>query len=148
MNAENQQSFDAGIAGGLTVVLLAEDDVILRNLLLLLLQREGYAVLVASDGQEAIELSRAFNGVISLLLTDMDMPRLGGAQLGETIMPERDGIRILQMSGGSAESFVGSDLSLDFIQKPFGPSALKEKIAEVLASPSGTVRRLAKAHAN
>lgn len=98
------------------VILLAEDEPIVRNLLLLTLHRASSAVLVAPDGEEAIMLSRAFEGEIGLLLTDMEMPRMGGDVLGELIMQERPGIRILQISGQLASWFVGKNLSLAFLQ--------------------------------
>jgi two-component system, cell cycle sensor histidine kinase and response regulator CckA len=124
------------------VVLLADDDVILRNLFLYILQSLSYAVLVAADGNEAMVLSRAFHGEIVLLLTDMDMPRMGGDQLSELIMTERPGLRILQISGSTAESFVGRNLTIAFLQKPILSTVLIDKISEVLAAPPGTIRKL------
>jgi CheY-like chemotaxis protein len=124
------------------VILLADDDVILRNLFLCILQNLSYAVLVAADGHEAMVLSRAFHGEIRLLLTDMDMPGMGGDQLGELIMKDRPGLRILQISGSTTESFVGRNLTIAFLQKPFGPTVLIDKISEVMAAPPGTIRKL------
>lgn len=138
MESEDQAAFDRSIAEGKHVVLLAEDDPIIRNFLLLVLQGQGYAVLVAVDGQEAIELSRAFLGEIHLLVTDMEMPRLGGDELGELLLTERRGIRILQISGALAEDAIGRNLSLAFLHKPFLPEAFVAKIDEVLAAPAGT----------
>jgi DNA-binding response OmpR family regulator len=131
------------IAEGKHVVLLAEDDPIVRNFLLLVLQHQAYAVLVAVDGQEAIELSRAFQGEIDLLVTDMEMPRLGGDELGELLMTERRGIRILQISGKLAENIIGRNLSLAFLHKPFLPGAFVAKIGEVFAGPPGTPKVIA-----
>ncbi|MGI8961383.1 MAG: response regulator [Bryobacteraceae bacterium] len=124
------------------IVLLADDDVILRNLFLYILQSLSYAVLVAANGEEAMELSRAFHGEIILLLTDMDMPQMGGDQLGELIMKERPGLRILQISGSTAESFVGRNLTLAFLHKPFGPEVLVDKIREVMTAAPGTIKKL------
>jgi two-component system cell cycle sensor histidine kinase/response regulator CckA len=124
------------------VVLLAEDDVILRNLFLYILQSLSYAVLVAADGHEAMKLSLAFHGEIALLLTNMDMPGMGGDQLSELILNDRSGLRILQISGSTAESFVGRNLTIAFLQKPFLPTVLIDKISEVLAAPPGTIRKL------
>jgi DNA-binding response OmpR family regulator len=142
MDTKNHAAFDQSVAEGKHVVLLAEDEPILRNFLLLLLQRHAYGVLVAVDGQEAIELSRAFLGEIDLLVTNMDMPRLGGDQLAELLMAERPGIRILQISGKLAENIVGRNLNLAFLQKPFLPAAFMAKIDEVLSAPPGTKRVL------
>ena len=131
-------AFNQSSDEGKRVVLLAEDNPIVRNFLLLVLQRQAYAVLVAADGQEALELARAFEGEIDLLVTDMEMPRLGGCELGELLMAERQGIRILQISGKLAADLSGRNLSLAFLHKPFMPAALVAKIDEVLASPPGT----------
>jgi two-component system, cell cycle sensor histidine kinase and response regulator CckA len=143
MNPRDQKAFDEDLVKGFPVILLAEDDVLVRNFLLLVLHHASYAVLVAADGQEAMILSRAFQGKIVLLVTDMEMPRMGGEELGELIMRERLGIRILQVSGRLAESFLGRNLSLAFLQKPFRPSVLMEKISEVMDAPAGTRRVLA-----
>lgn len=140
MNAKDYRVFDEDSAKGLPVILLAEDDVVVRNLLLRVLHPISFAVLVAANGQEAIELSRAFAGEITLLVTDMRMPRMGGDELGELIMRERPGIRILQMSGQLVESFVGRNLAVAFLQKPFTSTVLMEKIGEVIADPAGTKR--------
>jgi CheY-like chemotaxis protein len=125
------------------VVLLAEDNAILRNLYLYILQSLSYAVLVAADGREAMELSHAFHGDIILLMTDMDMPRCGGDELGELLLKDRPGLRILQVSGSTIESFIGRNLTVAFLQKPFAPTVLIEKISEVLAAQPGTLKKLA-----
>ncbi len=142
MNAEQQQAFDQNLARGFSVILLVDDDPVIRNLLLVVLQRACYAVLVAVDGQEAIKLSRAFEGEIALMVTDMEMPHMGGDELGEVMMRERPGIRILQMSGHEAEYFLGRNLTLAFLHKPFTPIALLEKVCEVMTAPSGSIRVL------
>jgi DNA-binding response OmpR family regulator len=144
MNPERQQAFDQNLARGFSVVLLVDDDPVILNLFLHVLQHASYAVLVAADGRDAIELSRVFDGHIDILITDMEMPRLGGDELGEMIMRERPGIRILQISGRVAEHFLGRNLSLAFLHKPFTPSELIEKVHEVMMAPSGTVRALTK----
>lgn len=143
MDTDQQQTLDQDLAEGFPVVLLVDNDPIVRNLLLLVLQRASYSVLVAADGQEAIELSRAFEGEIALMITDMEMPRMGGDELGELIMSDRPSIRVLQISGQLAGHFLGRNLNLAFLQKPFTPSALMEKICGVMAAPPGTVRKLA-----
>jgi hypothetical protein len=71
----------------------------------------------------------------------MEMPRLDGDQLGELLMRERPGVRILQISGQFAEHFTTRNLSVAFLQKPFRLPALLLKIQEVMNSPAG-VRRL------
>ena len=60
------------------VVLVAEDDVLVRNLINVVLSRAGYAVLLAADGEEALQISRHYAGEINLLLSDVMMPRMDG----------------------------------------------------------------------
>jgi CheY-like chemotaxis protein len=140
MNVQDFRVFDEDAAKGFPVILLAEKNVLVRNLLLRVLHPGALAVLVAADGEEAIEISRNIKGEIAVLVTDMDMPRMGGDELGELIMKERPGIRILQMSAESLEFFAGRNLSLAFLQKPFTSAVLLDKIREVIAAPAGTRR--------
>jgi len=118
------------------IILVAEDDVIVRNTARLLLEAEGHVVLVATDGYEALELSRDYNGAIDLLLTDVKMPRMGGLALVEQILKERPGIRILVMAGKMSSE----DLTqLPFLRKPFSAEVFREKVREVLHRPSADV---------
>jgi two-component system cell cycle sensor histidine kinase/response regulator CckA len=72
-----------------TVILLAEDEALVRNLIQLMLVKEGYAVLAAKDGQEALEVLEKFSGPVHLLVTDVRMPRLDGWTLAETVRKQR-----------------------------------------------------------
>jgi DNA-binding response OmpR family regulator len=140
MNSKDFRVFDEDAAKGLPVILLAEENVMVRNLLLRVLHPASFAVLVAANGKEAMEISRAIKGEIAVLVTDMEMPHMGGDELGELIMKERPGIRILQMSGELVETVLGRNLSLAFIQKPFTAAVLLDKIREVIAAPAGSRR--------
>src|SRR5579864_5539092 len=84
---------------GPTVILVAEDDVLVRNLINAVLSRAGYSVLLASDGAEALELSRHYAGEIHLLLSDVMMPRMDGVSLVHAIRGERPRTRALLISG-------------------------------------------------
>jgi YesN/AraC family two-component response regulator len=63
------------------------------------MQREGYFVLSAADGQEGLELSRKYPGTIDLVITDVQMPRLNGTDLCAHLLEDRPGIKVLVMSG-------------------------------------------------
>jgi CheY-like chemotaxis protein len=63
------------------VILVADDEPLIRNLVTLLLQHDGYFVMSAADGHEGLHLSRKYPGVIDLLITDMEMPRMNGTDL-------------------------------------------------------------------
>ena len=78
-----------------TVILVAEDEAVVRNLVRLMLSKEGYAVLRANDGQEALELCEKFADPIHLLLTDVQMPRMDGFELAERVRERRPEIKVL-----------------------------------------------------
>jgi hypothetical protein len=65
-------------AGSQPVILVVEDEVLVRNFVCLQLQRDGYQVLAAADGVEALQVARAYTGTIHMLLTDVIMPRMDG----------------------------------------------------------------------
>ena len=114
------------------IILLAEDEVVVRNIVRLLLQRDGHEVLVATDGYEALKLSREYNGQIDLLLTDIGMPRMDGLALVEQIVKDRPGIKILLMSGNP----VGCELGeLPLLRKPFANDVFRNKVRELLDPP-------------
>src|SRR6202035_3270878 len=82
-------------------ILLAEDEPAIRDLVEFVLERNGYSVLPASNGEEAVELSRRHTGIIDLLLSDVRMPGMDGMQAARVIQGERPGMRVLLMSGES-----------------------------------------------
>jgi two-component system, cell cycle sensor histidine kinase and response regulator CckA len=128
-------------AGIQPVILVAEDEVLVRNLVCLLLQREGYQVLAAGDGVEALEVARAHTGTIHMLLTDVVMPRMDGLALAERILHERPGIRVLVVSGKPSREGREQNIQLPFLRKPFIPEDLRNKIREVLKDPPPETQR-------
>ena len=126
----------AGLPRGAETILLVEDNPSVRDLTRRVLEAQGYTVLVAADGQAALDLlAGARIQAIDLLITDMAMPRLGGLALAEHILGQRPGTRVLFMSGNLAEA-VGDDRRLPadtaFLPKPFAPGALTRKVRDVL----------------
>jgi DNA-binding response OmpR family regulator len=119
-----------------STILLVEDDSAIRKLVAFALGRKNFHVIEATDGIAALDLSRAFEGEIELLLTDIDMPRMDGTALSDKILAERDGIRVLQMSGGRRQGSLNSGVPLPFLQKPFEVKTLLSKIDEVLSITS------------
>ncbi len=117
------------------VILVAEDEVIVRNVVCLLLQREGYQVLSAADGKEALELARQYQGTIDLLLSDIKMPRMDGISLAEQVIGERPGIRVLLMSGKVSAEIRQKNIRLPFLRKPFVSSVFRDKVRDVLNGP-------------
>ena len=110
------------------VVLLADDEVLIRNLVRLSLEGEGFQVLSAADGLEALALSRNYPGKIDVLLTDIDMPNLDGISLTERIMAERPDIKVLFMSGRLTSPVCINSLEAKLLSKPFSPQGLVEMV--------------------
>jgi DNA-binding NtrC family response regulator len=118
-----------------SVILLAEDEPLLRNVARIVLEREGYFILSAADGEEAWCLSHIFPAKIDLLLSDVTMRWMDGLQLREKVLEERPETKVLLMSA-QADVPVGQS----FLRKPFGLYALKERVREMLL-PSGRKHR-------
>ena len=116
-------------------ILVVEDSDILLGLVRSILESEGYQVLAAGQGEEALRVFREFQGPIRLLLTDVVMPYMNGWELAERVRALRPEVKILFMSG-YPEKEVEADGSLPirepFLQKPFSPKALKEKVRGIL----------------
>jgi DNA-binding NtrC family response regulator len=101
------------------VILIVDDEEAVRLLLSALLQRGAYQVLLASDGQHALEVSRNHAGEISALVTDYKMPRLDGLQLAKALVVERPGIRVMIMSGRMSNPEALQQSGFPMLPKPF-----------------------------
>jgi hypothetical protein len=100
--------------------LLVDDEPVVRKVVRLALTRAGYTVLVATDGTEALQVSRAYDRAIDVLLTDYKMPTMNGPDLAAMIAQERPGIRIVLMSGHSSGT-VPEVMKRGLLKKPFRP---------------------------
>ena len=120
------------MAPSATVILLAEAEALVRNLIQLMLTKEGYAVLAAKDGQEALELSAAFKDPIHLLLTDTRMPRMDGIELKALVRAQRPEIKVIVMSGNIANIIAIKNTPDAFLRKPFIPPTLLKCVQRVL----------------
>lgn len=118
-------------------ILVAEDEEAVRGLVAATLRREGYHVLEASNGEEALKEAAQYPGPLHLLLTDVVMPRVGGRRLAATLRASNPGLPVLFVSGytehASVEEEGGARLDEgDFLQKPFTPRVLAARVREVL----------------
>ncbi|MGQ9600760.1 MAG: response regulator, partial [Anaerolineae bacterium] len=117
-------------------VLVVEDAADIRELIAQALREQGYQVLVASHGVEALELSDRYEGPIHLLVTDVIMPRMGGGELARRLQARRTEMRVLYMSGYT-ENVVASHgvfkAGVTFLPKPFTLEALAHKVEEALS---------------
>ena len=126
---------DVAPTGGSETILLVDDNESIRSAVGELIRIQGYNVLLASGGKEALETSRTYAGPIDLLVTDVVMPQMSGRELAEKLSAEREGIKILYMSGYTDDAVLQHGiLSSDsmFLQKPATMAALLRKIRELL----------------
>ena len=111
-----------------TVILVADDDGHVRDLIRQVLETDGYAVLTAADGEQALQVSRAFPTTIHLLLSDVLMPKLGGVALCEQILRERPAMNVLLLSGTVEQPRKG----VPFLRKPFRVEILRDHVRRLL----------------
>lgn len=126
---------EARVAGGTETILLVEDEPQIREMASEFLSENGYQVLVASSGIEALTILNELSGPVHLILTDVIMPRMNGRELTECIASLRPETKVLYMSGYTNDAVVRHgvlDSGTSFIQKPFSPDALGRKVREVL----------------
>ncbi len=96
-----------------------------------ILQDSGYSVLEASNGVEALEVAKRYEGTIDLLLTDVVMPKMGGLALAKQLAVLRPGTKLLYMSGYTGSSVVTQELidhASALLQKPFTRNTLTRKV--------------------
>ncbi|HSH39110.1 MAG TPA: ATP-binding protein [Chthoniobacterales bacterium] len=116
-------------------VLVAEDEEIVRELVCDVLAEQGYNVMCAVDGIEALQKAKEYDGQIHLLITDVIMPHMNGQELAEQLSAERPDMKVLFVSGYS-DNDIGDhgviDRRIDLLQKPFTPQALARRIRDVI----------------
>ncbi|HEV2840778.1 MAG TPA: ATP-binding protein [Chthoniobacterales bacterium] len=116
-------------------VLVVEDEEIVRELVCDVLEEQGYNVLCAADGLEAMEMAGNFDGTIHLLVTDVIMPHMNGHELAGKLSRIRSDMKVLYVSGYS-DTDLGEhgilDPRFELLQKPFTPQTLARKIRDVI----------------
>ncbi len=123
------------LPGGTETVLVVEDEYAVRQVITRTLAGAGYTVIEASNGEEALSLAVERLDEIQLLITDVVMPRMGGEELGKKLNELKPGLDVLFISGYTDNSIVHQgilDEGINFIQKPFKPVNLLEKIRTIL----------------
>ena len=132
---EAQPTNAAEVQRGDETILLVEDADMVRKLTQSILAQNGYKVLEARDGHEALRVCQEYPGPVHLLLTDVVMPGLSGRELAEQLALSHPKMKILYMSGYTDDTIIHHGLlgpGTVFLQKPFSPAALTQKLREVL----------------
>jgi|SRR5579863_8486546 len=120
---------------GVETVLLVEDETAVRKSEQEFLTRNGYTVLEAANGEEAIRVAEGFRGPIHLMVTDVVMPRMSGAELAMELAGRRSDMKVLFVSGYAEKTVLRHghiDVVAHFLQKPFSLKALSRKMRQVL----------------
>jgi two-component system, cell cycle response regulator CpdR len=116
-------------------VLLADDDAAMRDLVGRALGSEGHAVVVAHDGQDALDKASSANTPFDILVTDVQMPLVDGISLAEQMLGKQPGLRVILMSGLQSEISRADRLksqTTHFLMKPFTLDQIRSLVRQAL----------------
>jgi len=121
-------------------VLVVDDEEVVRIIMVQVLQDNGYTVLEASDGLEALRIAKEHTGRIDLLLTDVKMPGMNGLELAARLLSNRPEMTVLYVSGHAdstrqiqlQEGQFIIEPGANFLHKPFSPDGLLQKVRHVM----------------
>jgi DNA-binding NtrC family response regulator len=120
----------------LATILVVDDVEIVLKTVVGFLEKANYRVLSADSGANAIKLAEQTEEPIHLLLSDVDMPKMSGPNLGEILKKTRPSLHVMLMSGGSNGNLLVLNYGWAFIEKPFVAGKLVEMVTDVLNSPN------------
>jgi len=127
---------------GAETILLVEDDIAVRHSERDFLISSGYRVLEADNAETALQVAGGYSGAIHLVITDIILPQMDGAQLAQRISRLRAGVKVLFVSGYAASVLSQhghANLEPNFLEKPFTRKALAEKTRAVLNASAKTM---------
>ena len=120
---------------GKETILLVEDEETVRQMTKMILEKHGYIVLEASNGQEALIVAKEHRGVLQLLVTDLMMPKVCGRELADELITIMPGLRVLFMTGYTDDVILHQSVEsmpANLLRKPFSLADLTNKVREVL----------------
>jgi DNA-binding NtrC family response regulator len=123
------------VANTRETILIVDDEDYIRELVSAILEIEGYNILEAGGGPQALKVADEFDGKIHLLLTDVVMSPMTGSELVKLISPIRPEMKVLYISGFPDDAIVQHGIhqsQVSFLPKPFTPKVLVQKIRTVL----------------
>jgi PAS domain S-box-containing protein len=132
---ESEQKSIETIEGGTETILLVEDEEMLLEFVRQLLEGKGYKTIVARDGEEAVTQYQLYRDEISLVLTDVGLPKMSGLEEFLELKAINPGVKVIFASGyidPHLRSEMQKHAAKDFIQKPYNPEEVLKKIREVL----------------
>jgi two-component system cell cycle sensor histidine kinase/response regulator CckA len=123
------------LPGGTETLLLVEDEAAVRSSARRLLERQGYTVLEARHGGDALRIVEESGRQIDLVVTDLVMPEMGGKELAERLRAHRPGLKVLFMSGYTEKAIAAGGImppNTGFVEKPFTVEQLMRRLREIL----------------
>jgi CheY-like chemotaxis protein len=138
-----QQSVEHPPLSGSETILLVEDEDAVRNLASRALRKQGYTVMEAAHGGEALDIVQRLEVPVDLLVTDVVMPQVSGRELVEKLAVLSPETEVIYMTGYTDDAIIHHgvlDSGIELIQKPFKPRVLLEKVREVLDGKAALVR--------
>ena len=117
---------------GTETILIVEDEPKVRGFIQRALKQRGYTVLAASNGREALEMARKEAGPIHLVISDVVMPEMGGAEFAVQFGAEHPGIPVLFISGYTDHLARREQKGAGYLQKPFTSASLLTQVRAVL----------------
>ena len=123
------------LPGGTETLLLVEDEAAVRSSARRLLERQGYTVLEARHGADALRIVEESGRQIDLVVTDLVMPEMGGRELAERLRTHRPGLKVLFMSGYTEKAIADAGVmppNTGFVEKPFTVEQLMRRLREIL----------------
>jgi DNA-binding NtrC family response regulator len=114
------------------VILIVDGEVVARNHAATRLHREGFTVLAAAHGKEALDVLRTYDGPIDLLIADMDILKKDGLKLYDQFLQERPEIKTCAMSAHASDRMQAAEHKVPFLLKPLDPALLRREFADLL----------------